>query len=124
MLAAGPVASAFAVPSAPIVVAASPPLYVTTNGTVYLDQSQLHLTVAGSLTSGSIGRGFGKPNSRLILILLQAALRCATVKRFVRLYICNAEMPALPAGASLISQNWVGFRHPAFRSLSDLLLAA
>ncbi|KAL3139222.1 hypothetical protein ABBQ32_005992 [Trebouxia sp. C0010 RCD-2024] len=41
------------------VVAALPPLYVYPNATVYLNQTQLQLTTAGSLTSGSIGRGFG-----------------------------------------------------------------
>ena len=40
-----------------------PPLYVNSAGTVYLDQTQLQAAVA--LTSGSIGRGFGRFNCSL-----------------------------------------------------------
>lgn len=39
---------------------ALPPLYVTSSGALFLDQTQLQLTTTGALTSGSIGRGFGR----------------------------------------------------------------
>ena len=95
MTAPGPVASAVILPSAQIVVAALPPLYVTANGTVYLDQSQLHLTAAGSLMTGSIGRGFGKPSCHMLCckrkfaaFCMHVALRvciCVWMERIVRL---------------------------------------
>lgn len=59
-MASGPAAGPVILPDGHVVVTALPPLYVTSSGIIYLDQTQLQLTTAGVLTSGSIGRSFGR----------------------------------------------------------------